>query len=52
MKPILFSLLLLFAAMALRAEDYTLGPDSQPQDGVPKGTALRRMESSSAGQSR
>jgi gluconolactonase len=40
MKPILFSLLL-FAAVALPAEDYTLGRDSQPQDGVPKGTVTK-----------
>jgi gluconolactonase len=40
MKPILFSLLL-SAAMALPAQDYTLGPDSQPQDGVPKGTVTK-----------
>ena len=40
MKPILFSLLLT-AAMALPAQDYTLGPDSQPQDGVPKGTVTK-----------
>lgn len=41
MKPILFSLLLLSAAAALPAQDYTLGPDSQPQDGVPKGTVTK-----------
>jgi sugar lactone lactonase YvrE len=41
MKPILLSLLLLSLGMALRAEDYTLGPDSQPQDGVPKGTVTK-----------
>ncbi len=41
MKPILFSLLLLSAAMTLPAQDYTLGPDSQPQDGVPKGTVTK-----------
>ncbi|MGD0478632.1 MAG: alpha/beta hydrolase-fold protein [Terracidiphilus sp.] len=41
MKPILFSLLLLSAAMALPAEDSTLGPDSQPQDGVPKGKVTK-----------
>jgi len=41
MKPILLSLLLLCAAMALPAQDYTLGPDSQPQDGVPKGTVTK-----------
>jgi sugar lactone lactonase YvrE len=41
MRPILFSLLLVSAAMALPAQDYTLGPDSQPQDGVPKGTVTK-----------
>jgi enterochelin esterase-like enzyme/sugar lactone lactonase YvrE len=41
MKPILFSLLLLSLGVALPAEDYTLGPDSQPQDGVPKGTVTK-----------
>ncbi len=40
MKPILLSLLLT-ASMALRAQDYTLGPDSQPHDGVPKGTVTK-----------
>ena len=25
----------------LHAQDYTLGPDSQPRDGVPKGTVTR-----------
>jgi sugar lactone lactonase YvrE len=41
MKPILFSLLLLSAATALPAQEYTLGPDSQPQVGVPKGTITK-----------
>jgi enterochelin esterase-like enzyme/sugar lactone lactonase YvrE len=41
MKPILLSLLLLCAAIALPAEDYTLGPDSQPHDNVPKGTVTK-----------
>ena len=41
MKPILFSLLLLFAVAALPAQDYTLGPDSQPHDGVPQGTVTK-----------
>ena len=27
--------------MSLHAEDYTLGPDSQPHDGVPKGTVTK-----------
>jgi hypothetical protein len=30
----------LFASSAL-AEDYVLGPDSQPEDGVPKGTVTK-----------
>lgn len=33
--PLLF---LLVAALIVHAEDYTLGPDSQPHDGVPQGT--------------
>lgn len=41
MRLILFSSLLLSAAMALPAQNYTLGPDSQPQDGVPKGTVTK-----------
>ncbi len=41
MKQILFSLLLLSTALTLHAEDYTLGPDSQPQDGAPKGTVTK-----------
>ena len=41
MKPILFSLLLLSLGVALHAEDYTLGRDSQPQDGVPKGAVTK-----------
>ena len=31
-------LMLALAALCCHAEDYTLGPDSQPHDGVPKGT--------------
>jgi sugar lactone lactonase YvrE/predicted esterase len=38
MRRILFALLLVCTFTTLRAEDYTLGPDSQPQAGVPKGT--------------
>ncbi len=38
MRRILFSLLLVCSLATLRAQDYTLGPDSQPHDGVPKGT--------------
>jgi sugar lactone lactonase YvrE len=41
MKPILFFLLLLSLGVALPAQDYTLGPDSQPRDGVPKGTVTK-----------
>lgn len=41
MRQILFSLLLLSAALSLHAEDYALGPDSQPQASVPKGTVTR-----------
>jgi gluconolactonase len=32
---------LIIAATALHGEDYTLGPDSQPHDGVPKGTVTK-----------
>src|SRR5271167_928834 len=41
MKPILFSLLLISLGQALPAQNYTLGPDSQPQDGVPKGAVTK-----------
>ncbi|MGD0345546.1 MAG: alpha/beta hydrolase-fold protein [Terracidiphilus sp.] len=41
MRQILFSLLLASLSVALPAQDYTLGPDSQPQDGVPKGTVTK-----------
>ncbi|HEX4029650.1 MAG TPA: alpha/beta hydrolase-fold protein [Terracidiphilus sp.] len=34
-------LLLVLAAAACHAEDYTLGPDSQPHAGVPKGTVTQ-----------
>src|SRR5438045_5276140 len=34
-----FALLALFSARA--ADDYELGPDSKPQDGVPKGEVLK-----------
>ena len=36
-----FALALLFAATLVRAQDYPLGPDSQPQNGVPKGTVTQ-----------
>jgi enterochelin esterase-like enzyme len=39
MKTIL--LVFLFAATLMAADDYTLGPDSQPQPGVPQGTVTR-----------
>ena len=35
------ALLTLSAAALLSAQDYSLGPDSQPRDGVPKGTVTR-----------
>ncbi|MGB8028653.1 MAG: alpha/beta hydrolase-fold protein [Terracidiphilus sp.] len=41
MKRILLTLLLVSAYAISHAEDYTLGPDSQPHDGVPKGTVTR-----------
>jgi gluconolactonase len=37
----LLVLSLLFAATLLHAEDYVLGPDSQPQSGVPKGVVSK-----------
>jgi len=40
-KRILLAILLALASTALHAEDYTLGPDSQPQEGVPKGTVTK-----------
>ena len=41
MRPILPTLLLISLAISLPAQDYTLGPDSQPQAGVPKGIVTR-----------
>jgi hypothetical protein len=35
------ALLVLCAAALLRAQDYSLGPDSQPKDGIQKGTVTR-----------
>ena len=35
------ALIVLCAAPLLHAQDYALGPDSQPKDGVPKGTVTR-----------
>src|SRR5882757_10970816 len=34
---------LLFAAGSLRAQSYSLGPDSQPKDGVPKGSVTKHV---------
>jgi gluconolactonase len=36
-----FAVLLAVTSIGLHAEDYTLGPDSQPHDGVPKGTVTK-----------
>jgi gluconolactonase len=41
MRRILFALLLISVSALCHAEDYTLGPDSQPQAGVPKGTVTK-----------
>ncbi len=41
MRQILLSLLLLSALAYSRAENYALGPDSIPHDGVPKGTVTK-----------
>lgn len=41
MKRILPALLIAFFVLAVHAEDYTLGPDSQPHDGVPRGAVTR-----------
>jgi sugar lactone lactonase YvrE len=35
--------LALFAAVSLQAQSYSLGPDSQPQDGVPNGTVTKHV---------
>src|SRR5687768_4064376 len=37
MRRLIFTLMLLPAATLFAADDYTLGPDSNPQDGVPQG---------------
>jgi sugar lactone lactonase YvrE len=34
---------LLLGVVSLRAQSYSLGPDSQPQDGVPKGTVTKHV---------
>ena len=41
MRQILLSLLLLSTVADGRAQNYALGPDSLPQDGVPKGTVTK-----------
>jgi gluconolactonase len=41
MSRAVFAILLLLATLGLHAEDYTLGPDSQPHDGVPTGTVTK-----------
>jgi gluconolactonase len=41
MSRFVFAVLLAVTAFGLHAEDYTLGPDSQPHDGVPKGTVTK-----------
>jgi sugar lactone lactonase YvrE len=41
MRRILLTLLLVSSCSLCLAEDYTLGPDSQPHDGVPKGTVTK-----------
>ena len=33
----------MFAAGTLRAQSYSMGPDSQPQDGVPKGAVTKHV---------
>jgi gluconolactonase len=38
-----FVVALLFVAASLRAQSYLLGPDSQPQDGVLKGTVTKHV---------
>ncbi len=41
MRRTVFAILLAAAAIGLHSQVYTLGPDSQPQDGVPKGTVTK-----------
>src|SRR5262249_4937875 len=40
-QPMKTAAVLLFAAALASAEEYTLGPDSQPQAGVPKGSVTK-----------
>jgi gluconolactonase len=41
MSRVVFAILLAVAVVTVHAEDYTLGPDSQPHDGVPQGTVTK-----------
>ena len=41
MKPRALPLLLVLAAALLPAQTYTLGPDSQPHEGIPKGSVTK-----------
>ncbi len=41
MRRAVLAVFFALAAMSLHAEDYALGPDSQPHDGVPKGTVTK-----------
>jgi len=41
MSRVVFAILLAVAFVTVHAEDYTLGPDSQPHDGVPQGTVTK-----------
>ena len=41
MKSTVLAILFLAVSALVHTQDYTLGPDSQPQDGVPKGTVTK-----------
>jgi hypothetical protein len=41
MRRILLALLLVSSCGLCLAQDYTLGPDSQPHDGVPQGAVTK-----------
>jgi len=41
MRRILLALMLVSSFVTSHAENYTLGSDSQPDDGVPKGTVTK-----------
>ena len=48
MKPLAtLALLLGAAAFSIAADDYKLGPDSQPQEGVPQGKVIGPLTMSS-----